>query len=117
MLLAGDVGGTKTFLGLFAPGDSRPEAIEIRSYRTLDFPDFGALCLRFLGDTGARAADIVAASFGVAGPIVGDRAQLTNVPWVVDLDALRSEVPIPRAHLLNDLEALAWSLRTRSSRH
>ena len=32
------------------------------------------------------------------------------MPWVVDLDALRSEVPIPRAYLLNDLEALAWSV-------
>jgi glucokinase len=110
MLLAGDVGGTKTLLGLFAPGVERPEAVETRSYRTLDFPDLGALCLRFLHDTSARAADITAASFGVAGPIVGDRARLTNVPWVVDLAMLRSDVPIPRAHLLNDLEALAWSL-------
>ena len=66
MLLAGDVGGTKTFLGLFAPGASRPRAVEIRSYRTLDFADLGALCLRFLGDTSAHARDITAASFGVA---------------------------------------------------
>jgi glucokinase len=110
MLLAGDVGGTKTFLGLFAPGDPRPDALEIRSYRTLDFPDLGALCLHFLADARARTADIVAASFGVAGPIVGDRGQLTNVPWIVDLGALRSDMPISRAHLLNDLEALAWSL-------
>ena len=110
MLLAGDVGGTKTFLGLFAPGDRRPEAVEIRSYRTVDFADLGALCLRFLTDTSAHANDITAVSFGVAGPIVGSRAQLTNVPWVVDVDALRKDLPVPHAYLLNDLEALAWSL-------
>jgi glucokinase len=110
MLLAGDVGGTKTLLGLFAPGAARPEVVEIRSYRTLDFPDLGVLCLQFLRDISSRATDIAAAAFGVAGPIIGDRARLTNVPWIIDLEALRSEVPIPRAYLLNDLEALAWSL-------
>ena len=110
MLLAGDVGGTKTFVGLFARGAARPEAIEIRSYRTLDFPDLGALSLHFLRETSTRPADIEAASFGVAGPITGTRAQLTNVPWVVDLETLRGVLPIPRAYLLNDLEALAWSV-------
>ena len=110
MLLAGDVGGTKTFLGLFQPGAGRPGAVTSRAYRTLDFPDLGALCLQFLRETSTRPGDIDAASFGVAGPITGTRAQLTNVPWVVDLDALRSDVPIQRAYLLNDLEALAWSV-------
>jgi glucokinase len=110
MLLAGDVGGTKTFLGLFRRSTGRPTAAEARSYRTLDFPNLGALCLQFLRETSTNPSDIEAASFGVAGPITGTRAQLTNVPWVVDLDTLRSEVPVPRAYLLNDLEALAWSV-------
>jgi glucokinase len=110
MLLAGDVGGTKTFLGLFARNARRPDAIEIRSYRTLDFPDLRALCLQFLRETSTKPTDIDAATFGVAGPITGTRAQLTNVPWVVDLDTLQSEVPVPRAYLLNDLEALAWAV-------
>ncbi len=110
MLLAGDVGGTKTFLGLFARGAPRPDLVESRSYRTLDFRDLGAMCLQFLRETSTTPADIDAASFGVAGPVAGTHARLTNVPWVVDLDTLRSEVPIPRAYLLNDLEALAWSV-------
>lgn len=110
MLLAGDVGGTKTLLGLFERGARRPSAVEIRSYRTLDFPNLRGLALQFLRDTSSQPADIEAASFGVAGPITGRRAQLTNVPWVVDLDTLRGEVPIRSAYLLNDLEALAWSV-------
>jgi glucokinase len=115
MLLAGDVGGTKTFLGLFAPGAARPDAIAIRSYRTLDFSYLGALCLQFLRDTDTTASAIEAASIGVAGPIEGTRARLTNVPWVVELDTLRTQVPIPRAYLLNDLEALAWSVPVLSA--
>lgn len=110
MLLAGDVGGTKTLLGLFARGATRPDAVEIRSYRTLDFDGLGALCLHFLRETATKAADIEAACFGVAGPVTGRRARLTNVPWIVDLDALRADVPITRAYLLNDLEALGWSV-------
>jgi glucokinase len=110
MLLAGDVGGTKTFLGLFARAAARPDAIEIRSYRTLDFADLGAMLLQFLHETSTRPADIEAASIGVAGPITGRRARLTNVPWLVDLDTLRGDVSISRAYLLNDLEALAWSV-------
>ena len=111
MLLAGDVGGTKIFLGLFRPGQSRrPNAVEIRSYRTLDFPDLVAVCLHFLRETSTPPADIEAAGFGVAGPITGTRAELTNVPWIVDLTALQREVPTPHAYLLNDLEALGWSV-------
>lgn len=109
MLLAGDVGGTKTFMGLFTRDAARPHSVAVRSYRTLDYPDLCALARQFLRDAGSRAAEIEAVSFGVAGPVNGPRAQLTNVPWIIDVDAIKRELS-PRAHLLNDLEALAWSV-------
>src|SRR5688500_1711003 len=111
MLLAGDIGGTKTLMGLFARSGARPEAVDTRSYRTIDFPDLGTLSKQFLQDVGSSASDIEAASFGVAGPVTGTRARLTNVPWIVDVEAIRRELPLPRGHLLNDLEALAWSVQ------
>jgi len=110
MLLAGDIGGTKTFMGLFAHDAARPDAVDIRSYRTLDYPNLGALAKQFLTDTKTNATEIEAACFGVAGPVNGSRAQLTNIPWVVDVDAMSGELALPRVHLLNDLEALAWSV-------
>lgn len=110
MLLAGDVGGTKTFIGLFTRGIARPDVVETRVYRTLDFPDLAALTERFLRDTSASAADIASACFGVAGPVNGTQAQLTNVPWTIDVEALRRRVPVARVTLLNDLEAFAWSV-------
>ena len=110
MLLAGDVGGTKTFMGLFARGAVRPDEVDVRSYRTLDFADLRALTKQFLKDADIDPTDVEAVSFGVAGPVDGTRARLTNVPWIVDVDAVKRDLAIPHAHLLNDLEALAWSV-------
>ena len=110
MLLAGDVGGTKTLIGLFARNATRPKLIESRTYPTNDYGGLGALVAQFLRDVSAAPSDIDAAAFGVAGPIEGTRARLTNVSWLVDVDALHDEVGIPRAALMNDLEALAWSV-------
>jgi glucokinase len=110
MLLAGDVGGTKTFVGLFARGADRPAEIESRSYRTNDFESLDILCRQFLSDTKTDARKIESACVGVAGPVKDRRARLTNVPWNVDADALASALSFPVAGLLNDLEAMAWSI-------
>ena len=110
MLLAGDVGGTKTLIGLFAAGDDRPGAVHAESFRTLDFSDLAALVSEFLRRAGREARDIDGACFGVAGPVNDGRARLTNVPWIVDGDALCRRLPIGHTDVINDLEALAWSV-------
>ena len=115
MLLAGDVGGTKIFLGLFRPRRRAAESHRDTVVPHARLPDLGAVSLHFLRETSTAPHDIEAAAFGVAGPITGARAHLTNVPWIVDLDALRRDVAIPRAYLLNDLEALAWSVPVLTS--
>ena len=110
MLLAGDVGGTKTQIGLFTRDEARPRVVETRTYRTLDFSSLIALLRDFMKDALVDPRNITSACFGVAGPIVDRRAQLTNVPWEVDADAICRDVPVPRTDLLNDLEALAWAV-------
>ena len=108
MLLAGDVGATKTLMGLCSPGRPRPAAVRTASFRTLDFPDLTSLSLEFLRQTTAGVTDLTGACFGVAGPVKDGRATLTNVPWDVDADAMCGPLHVKRADLLNDLEALAW---------
>ena len=49
MLLAGDVGGTKTLLGLFAPAPERPAAIEVGEFVTLDYDGLEPMMREFLG--------------------------------------------------------------------
>jgi glucokinase len=110
MLLAGDVGGTKTFLGLFAPGPERPHPSLVREFATLAFQNLGDMVETFLRGAGERTADIQAASFGVAGPVTDQVARMTNVPWPIDGVELAERFDIEQTHLLNDLEAMAFAV-------
>lgn len=110
MLLAGDIGGTKTLLGLFDPVPARPRLLALRSFTTLDFADLSSMIASFLGDKAVKARAIDSASFGVAGPIVGDSAELTNVPWRVDARRVAAALGLSQVHLLNDLEAMAYAV-------
>ena len=109
MLLAGDIGGSKALLGLFAPAPGRPDRVEVRSVHTHEYPSLEAIIEEFLAGQGG-ASVVQAASFGVAGPIVDQAARLTNIPWLVDAAAVRARFGIPQVRLLNDLEAMAWSI-------
>jgi glucokinase len=110
VLLAGDVGGTKTLLGLFktGAGGDRPRPVLVREFGTLDFDSFEEIVDEFLGvRDGAATATIEAMCVGVAGPVNGLVARLTNVPWIVNLGVMGSRVGRARVKLLNDLEAMA----------
>src|SRR4051812_33804780 len=108
MLLAGDVGGTKTLVGLFQRDNARAASVHTSSFRTLDFPDLTSLLRDFLGQARVDASTIEAACFGVAGPVEHQRAKLTNVPWEVDAGDIRRQLGIRRSDVINDLQALAW---------
>ena len=109
MLLAGDVGGTKTLLGLFERGDKRPRPIETRSYSTNAFRSFTEILDAFARDV-HKPFSVNAAAVGVAGPVVGDTANLTHVVWDITGKEIRARFGIARVRLVNDLEAMANSV-------
>ena len=109
MLLAGDVGGTKTLLGLFERADPRPRGMTIRAYPTTEFPSFTAILDAFARDVATPLA-VDAAAVGVAGPVTGDRAALTNIPWDISRDEIGARLATTRVGLLNDLAAMASSV-------
>ena len=109
MLLAGDVGGTKTLLGLYEPDTARPIARRTRRFPTPDFPNLGAMIAEFIGETSAQGT-IESAAFGLAGPVHGTVCQLTNVPWRVDATELAEQFSIPRVRLLNDVAAMGHAV-------
>lgn len=111
-LLVADVGGTHTRLGFFVRGADRPSVLVTREYSTAQYGTFGHVLDAFLREVPPDALDAVA--IGVAGPVVGQRAQLTNVPWVIDASHLRARLGISSVTLLNDLEAMAWSVQVLS---
>jgi glucokinase len=106
MLLAGDVGGTKTLLGLFERAVPRPIQRTLRSYPTQSFARFVDILETFARDTPHRH-EIEAVSLGVAGPVAANRARLTNVGLDVIGDEIAAAVGAPRVRIVNDLEALA----------
>lgn len=108
MLLAGDIGGTKSLLGLFARDPERPRPVASHELITLSYSSLGEMVGEFLDAT--RPDRVDAAAFGVAGVVRGDVARLTNVPWVVDGSQIVSAFGIRHVALLNDLEAMAYAI-------
>ncbi|MDR1989582.1 MAG: glucokinase [Acidobacteriaceae bacterium] len=110
MILAGDVGGTKTMIGLFDAQPIHPRPLVTRTFTTTDFPDLTTLIAAFANDPHVSGTSVSAACFGIAGPVLGDTAALTNVPFTIDARNIARAFDIPRVTLLNDLEAMAYSL-------
>jgi glucokinase len=109
MILAGDVGGTKTLIGLFDFDADRPIRVDVRSYPTTDFAGLPAIINAFFDAQPSRPA-VTRAAFGVAGPVIDQKAQMTNVEWAVDAAELTTVFGFSAVRLLNDLEAMATAL-------
>jgi glucokinase len=109
MLLAGDVGGTKTLLGLFDRGARRPAVRATGKYETTAYASFAEILDVFRRDAG-HSGPIDAAAFGVAGPVMHERARLTNAPWEVTVQEIGARLGTTRVRLLNDLEAMAHAV-------
>jgi glucokinase len=110
LLLAGDVGGTKTLLGLFEPAAPRPRALLTRSFGTLEHADLPAMIRLLLRDAVVKNGSIANACFGVAGPVIDQKTELTNVSWHVDARAIAQVFDLGRVTLLNDLVAMAHAV-------
>jgi len=107
MLLAGDVGGTKTDVALFSPQAGPRDPVARLSFPSAHFASLESLLAEFLAQF---HQPIEAACFGVAGPVVDGQAKTTNLPWVVDEARLRETLHVRSVRLLNDLEAIAHAV-------
>lgn len=105
MLLAGDIGGTKTRLALYEETNGHLRLASSSFYESRSATTLEEIVLRFLKDSNKAAPR--AACFGVAGAVVGGQVQATNLPWRVTEKGLAAHLGIPRVRLLNDLEAAA----------
>jgi glucokinase len=107
MVLAGDIGGTKTNLGLFSKGKNRPRLEKIETYSSRDEPSLENIIARFLG---RHDRPVTSACFGIAGPIVKGQSKTTNLPWVISSDRIKKRFKWPRVRLINDLTATVLSI-------
>ena len=108
MLLAGDLGGTKTLLGLFRQtGTARPEMVVTHEYATLDFPSASDILAAFLKRPTSPPTPSTPPASASPGRSIDQRVQPTNVDWAVDARELQASLKLKHVHLLNDLEAMA----------
>ncbi len=108
MILAADVGATKTALGLYDEAGLALRAVREERYRNDGFDAFEAILDRFLDSAGRPC--LAVACFGVAGPVIENRVEFLNVPWALDAAALAERLGLERVVLLNDLAAAAYGM-------
>jgi glucokinase len=109
MLIAGDIGGSKTDLAIFSveAGPHTPLAQE--TVHSASYPTLQAMVKEFLAKVNLP---VDRACFDVAGPVLGGRVKTTNLPWIVEETALAKELDLSlqAVHLMNDLEAMARAI-------
>jgi len=107
MLLAGDIGGTKTLLGLYKPETGVRQPITQAEFPSAKYPGLEEIVREFLAQINQTVAY---ACFDVAGPVIGGRAHLTNLPWSLSEEELRRDLGLKGVALLNDLKAIAYAV-------
>lgn len=107
VLLAGDIGGTKTDLALFSREAGPRAPLAEATFRSARYPSLEALARMFLTRVDLSPSR---ASFGVSGPVVGGHAEITNLPWVMEETQLASALGLSSIRLLNDLDAIAHAV-------
>jgi glucokinase len=104
MLLAGDIGGTKTSLAVYSADTGPRVPLYQATFPSGRYPSLQSLVREFLSQV---ALSVDRAAFGVAGPVVAGRAAVTNLSWVIDEAELQQELNLSSVKLLNDLQAIA----------
>ncbi len=119
MIIAGDIGGTKSHLVAYVEEHGKLSAVARKRYVTRDFSSFEKLVEEFSGHAFASAQNktVEAAGFGVPGTVVDGRLHAAHIPWALDSASLAASLEIPRDRvvLMNDLVATARGLQKLQS--
>lgn len=113
LVLAGDIGGTKTNLGLFFMGKRRPTAVLVETFPSREAPNLEYIIDLFLEK---HQVSISSACFGIAGPVQNGRCKTTNLPWEVAETSIKRRFKWRHVRLINDLAATALSVPLLNSR-
>jgi glucokinase len=105
IVLAGDVGGTKTYLAMYQPGKRGFDPLFEARYTTRDYADISALLAAFVAESGQTPQRIV---IGVPGPVRQLPVRAVNLPWMIDPEQIKSQLGVAQVDLLNDLQATSY---------
>jgi glucokinase len=108
MILAGDIGGTKTNLALFKVENNILEMQAQQQFSSKEFSSLTEVIVAFEEQT--SMPKIEAACFGIAGPIIDGHCRTTNLPWDISTEDLQKHLDVDKVRLMNDLEATAYGM-------
>lgn len=108
MILAGDIGGTKTVIALFDNTSADLKLVRDDVFPSKDHKSLEDILAKFLH--GEQISNLQAGCFGVAGAVIEGKCKTTNLPWQLDEVELAKAIKAPRVKLLNDLEAAAFGM-------
>ncbi|PYX08545.1 MAG: glucokinase [Acidobacteria bacterium] len=107
MILAGEIGATRTRLAAFETAGNKLQRVVERIYASQEHSGLSQIIAGFIKTEGIP---VHSACFGVAGPVKGGRSKISNLPWVIDSRELAQQLKLDSIGLLNDLEAYAYGI-------
>jgi len=107
MILAGDIGGTHARLAYFDSQNNHLTVAAEGVFASREHSCLDEIVTKFVS---AQRQKPDVACFGVAGPVRNGKVETSNLPWTVEAARLASELQLPSALLINDLEANAWGI-------
>lgn len=107
-ILVADLRKEQSILSLFhTDADGKLQQSEERAYPTSDFASFADMANKYLAETNKEVQRI---SVGVPGPVIFGRCETVHLPWALDCQEIKQTLKVERVHLINDMEAMAYSL-------
>src|SRR4029077_3318745 len=113
MILAGDIGGTRTRLAAFNTEGNKLQCVVEKTYPSQKRGGLSEIVAEFVKTEGIP---VHSACFGVAGPVRGERSKISNLPWTIDSRELAAQLKLDSVGLINDLEAYAYGVDALESK-
>src|SRR5260370_2972129 len=107
MILAGDIGATRTRLAAFQTEGSKLGQVVEKTFKSQDHSGLQEIISAFVKGEGIP---VHSACFGVAGPVRSGRSKISNLPWTIDARELAAQLRLGSVGLINDLEAYAYGI-------
>ena len=113
MILAGDIGATRTRLAAFQTEGNKLQCVVEKTYKSQEHDGLREIIDTFVKNEGIP---VHSACFGVAGPVRAGRSKISNLPWTIDSRELASQLRLNSVGLINDLEAYAYGIDALESK-
>ena len=113
MILAGEIGATRTRLAAFDTEGNKLQCVVEKTYMSQEQGGLAELITGFIKTEGIP---VHSACFGVAGPVTAGRSKISNLPWTIDRRELASQLRLDSVGLINDLEAYAYGIDALESK-